>query len=234
MVSMSNSKDLIEQITYEVNQNDSILVTGGHFMVSNIKKINNGTLESFTKAVEVYKSLIKRDYDVKLGVFINDIGLTCSGQGSCSIEKMKFLNSPSLPIEYSDILAKYDIKEETVLIVSERFLRNRAKRIFHSVRKRDYNIVEREEGYYFVIEDRPEIILTRKNDSDKYGTPACPLIMTAFGLEHKRMGFNKSINFYYIGNDNTSNIPNYMPIEKGKLLATIVDREVYTKNVYIS
>lgn len=214
-------------------EQENTIVTGGHFMITNKENLNNGTIDSFNKAVQSFKLLDGNGIHVTLGLFINDIGITCSGTDSCSLAKMKLINNPSLPIEYKNILSENGIEEDELVIISERFLRNRAKRIFHHVRKQSDAFVEREEGYYFKPKDRPEIILTRKNSSDKYGTPACPLIMSAFGLELKRMGFNNSINYYYVGSDNLSNIPNYLPIEKGKLLAHELDPNIKTENIYL-
>jgi len=215
-------------------EQENTIVTGGHFMIANIEKLNSGTIDSFYKAVKTFKLLDENGIRARLGVFINDIGLTCSGTDSCSLEKMKLINGPSLPNEYTKILIENGIEEDEVVIISERFLRNRAKRIFHQVRKQTDAFVERDEGYYFLPKDRPEIILTRKNTFDKYGTPACPLIMGAYCLELKRMGYCNSINYYYVGSDNLSNIPNYLPIEKGKLLAHEMDPSIKTENIYLN
>lgn len=214
----------------------STIVSGGHFMVSNRETLNAGTVESFREAVQTFLALREGDVPVRLGLFINDIGLTCSGGDSCSIAKVRSIGDAlAVPAEYQEILAENGLAEEELVLLSERFLRNRAKRIFHHVRKQRADaFVEREEGYYFAPPDRPEIILTRKNAHDQYGTPACPLIMSAFGLELKRMGFDNSVNFYYVGSDNVSNIPNYMPIEKGKLLAHELDPDIRTDNIYLT
>jgi len=216
------------------SEQEITIVTGGHFMISNKENLNSGTIDSFHKAVHTFKLLRKNGARVRLGLFINDIGLTCSGTDSCSLEKMKLISGHTLPNEYSKILDENGIEEAEVIIISERFLRNRAKRIFHQVRKQTDAFVERDEGYYFLPKDRPEIILTRKNTSDKYGTPACPLIMGAYCLELKRMGYSNSINYYYVGSDNLSNIPNYLPIEKGKLLAHELDPDIKTENIYLN
>lgn len=216
------------------SEQENTIVTGGHFMVTNRENLNEGTINSFRKAVQTFELLTESGVSVTLGVFINDIGLTCSGTDSCSLAKIKLINGPALPDVYKKIAAENEIDESEIVIISERFLRNRAKRIFHHVRKQTNAIVEHEEGYYFMPKDRPEIILTRKNAHDKYGTPACPLIMGAFGLELKRMGFNNSINYYYVGSDNLSNIPNYLPIEKGKLLAHEIDPNIKLENIYLT
>lgn len=222
-------KAFIDSIAHE-----NTIVTGGHFMSINRENLNSGTIDSFVKAVQTYKLFSENGNRVKLGLFINDIGLSCSGADSCSLEKMKLITGPALPVEYEEILTENGIDENEVVIISERFLRNRAKRIFHQVRKQTEAFVERSEGYYYLPKDRPEIILTRKNSHDKYGTPACPLIMAAFGLELKRMGYINSINYYYVGSDNLSNIPNYLPIEKGKLLAHELDSDINTENFYLT
>jgi|GEM_PF-2331634 len=227
------SGTLLKSLLDGIEQENTI-VTGGHFMITNKENLNSGTIDSFHKSVQTFNLLVENGIQVRLGLFINDIGLTCSGTDSCSLEKMKLINGPSLPNEYSKILNENGIEEDEVIIISERFLRNRAKRIFHQVRKQTDTFVERNEGYYFVPKDRPEIILTRKNASDKYGTPACPLIMGAYSLELKRMGYSNSINYYYVGSDNLSNIPNYLPIEKGKLLAHEMDPNIKTENIYLN
>ena len=88
------------------------IVTGGHFMITNKEKLNSGTIDSFYKAVQTYKLLNENGIRAKLGVFINDIGLTCSGTDSCSLEKMKLINGPSLPNEYTQILIENEIEED--------------------------------------------------------------------------------------------------------------------------
>lgn len=222
------------QALLDGSEHGNTIVTGGHFMVTNRENLNNGTIESFRKAVQTFELLRENDVPVRLGLFINDIGLTCSGGDSCSLEQVKLMRGPALPEEYKRILDENGIDDTGLVLISERFLRNRAKRIFHHVRKQTDAFVEREEGYYYAPKDRPEILLTRKNSQDKYGTPACPLIMSAFGLELKRMGFENSINYYYVGNDNLSNIPNYLPIEKGKLLAHELDPDIQIDNIYLT
>lgn len=235
MVSSETLYGTLEKALLDGNVRGSTIVTGGHFMVANRNKLNDGTIESFRKAVQTFLLLRENDIPVQLGLFINDIGLTCSGSDSCSLAEIKQMRELTLPDEYRAILAENGIGEGEIVLLSERFLRNRAKRIFHHVRKQHADaFVEREEGYYFAPKDRPEMILTRKNAHDRYGTPACPLIMSAFGLELKRMGFGNSINFYYVGSDNLANIPNYMPIEKGKLLAHELDPDIQTENIYLT
>ena len=234
MVSCETLSGTLLKSLLDGSAQENTIVTGGHFMITNREKLNAGTIDSFSKAVQTFEFLSENGIHVRLGVFINDIGLTCSGADSCSLEKMKLINGPSLPNEYQKIADENGIDEDEIVIISERFLRNRAKRIFHHVRKQSDAFVEHDEGYYFAPKDRPEIILTRKNAHDKYGTPACPLIMSAFGLELKRMGYRNSINYYYVGSDNLSNIPNYLPIEKGKLLAHELDPDVQIENIYLT
>ena len=134
------SGTLLKALLDGIEQEETI-VTGGHFMISNKENLNSGTIDSFNKAVQTFKLLDENGVRVKLGVFINDIGLTCSGADSCSLEKIKLINGPALPNEYAQILADNGIEEDEVVVISERFLRNRAKRIFHQVRKQTDTIV---------------------------------------------------------------------------------------------
>ena len=176
MVSCETLSETLLKSLLDGSEQENTIVTGGHFMITNKEKLNAGTIDSFSRAVQTFELLAENGIHVSLGVFINDIGLTCSGADCCSLEKIKLINGPSLPNEYKKIVDENGIDEDEVVIISERFLRNRAKRIFHHVRKQSDAFVEHDEGYYFTPKDRPEIILTRKNAHDKYGTPACPLI----------------------------------------------------------
>ena len=75
------------------------------------------------------------------------------------------------------------------------------------------------------------IILTRTSGEDKYGTPACPLIMSGLSIEQSKL-YNSSVNFYYIGEDNISNIPNYFAIEKGKRICELIGCNLKIENLY--
>ena len=70
--------------------------------------------------------------------------------------------------------------------------------------------------------------------NDKYGTPVCPLIMAGLNIMQEKLGFSKSINFYYIGEDNTYNIPNFFILEKGKRVNELLDCKINVKNIYFN
>lgn len=213
-------------------QDKKILITGGHFMASKSESINKGTVVSFEKAAFEFKKYRNNSIDVNLGVFVNDIGAICSNN-TCSISSPGELEIPS---KFDEVIDRYKIDREEVLLISEKYIRNRSKRIFHKLRKSEFSkdIVAKKEGYYLHIENNPEILLTRINDQDKYGTPACPLIMTAYSLENERMGFDESINYYYVGSDNLENIPSYLPIEKGRFFSKMISDKHETTNIYLT
>jgi hypothetical protein len=76
-----------------------------------------------------------------------------------------------------------------------------------------------------------KIILTKTQGKDKYGTPACPLIMSGLNFEQSK-SYTIAINFYYVGQDNMFNIPNYFVIEKGKKVSDLFGCKMSVENLY--
>jgi hypothetical protein len=213
---------------------DGCLITGGHFMLTSAgPHLNEGTIDSFSKAVFHYAH--NRHKKAALGLLINDIGAVCSPT-SCTIapedvSKTEF----RLPSEYVGILQEAGVAEKELIIFWEKHMRNRGKKALHKLLSHNSGkIVETEEGYiYQCPTSRVNIILTRRSPNDKYGTPACPLIMSAYFLENKKLGFTSSLNFYYVGEDNELNVANHYVIEKGRFLALEFSGDLDVKNVYL-
>ncbi|MBM3705786.1 MAG: hypothetical protein FJW66_04595 [Actinobacteria bacterium] len=98
--------------------------------------------------------------------------------------------------------------------------------------KTDISIKKEANGFFLIDPGYYEkIILTRTAAKDKYGTPACPLIMAGLSIIQGRL-YRSSINFYYTGADNISNIPNYFVIEKGKRVAELFGIKINVENIY--
>ena len=114
-------------------------------------------------------------------------------------------------------------------------MRNRGKKEFLKIKKNNKEIKDINGNKWLIDKQGWEkVLLTRKRENDKYGSPACPLIMAGYASEQKRRGFKSSLNIYYIGEDNRQNIPNYYIIEKGKKVAEILGTKIDVKNVYFS
>jgi len=212
------------------------LITGGHYMINSNGEpiLNNGTIDSFEKAVNLYH-LNRENKTIKLGILVNDIGATCSGSGinsSCSLSLKYALKDFKLPAEYLAILDKYDISANEVVIYREKYIRNRSKKMFLKIIANNPSIKREHEGIWYVNEyDR--IILTRINSFDKYGTPACPLIMAGLIFQQENDNYQHSINFYYVDKENLQNIPNLHVIEKGRYIAEKLNSKLKTKNYYL-
>lgn len=214
------------------------LFCGGHFILdgSKPKVMNEGTITSFEAAVKAYSSAKAAQLEnVGLGVLLNDIGQTCSAD-ACSISSIKPLDRGAFefPKEYLAILEKYDVPRNEVVIYWEKHMRNRGKKLFHKNKnKRDFFL--KDGDYYIQDEDGiGEILVLRQMGADKYGTCGCPMIMAAYAHQQENHGYKQSVNVYYIGNDNTENIPNYTVIEKGKRLGEVLGSSLRVKNLYFS
>lgn len=215
-------------------ENDTIF-TGGHFMIVNGKpNLNKGTIKSFELAVELYKRA-KEKNKAGLGVLINDIGECCDSDVCPIINVKKFEREKfKLPDEYIKILSENKIKEEEVKIYWEKHVKNRAKKNLVKIVKAKQKNIKEMDGSYWFISYGVKIILSRMRDKDKYGSVACPLIMATFSKEQEQDGFHKSVNIYYIGEDNKLNIPNSFVIEKSKMLMEFIDYKINVKNVYFT
>jgi hypothetical protein len=195
---------------------DNCLITGGHFRIfldeNNPKStINTGTLKSFKYAISLFK--IAKKEKIKANI----------------VDKDKF----SIPLKYRQILNNENISEKTLIVYWEKHMRNRGKKeIVKRIREGDPLIIKDSRGFYLSDpEGYGRIVLTRKREEDKYGTPACPLIMAGLNLEQNKR-FSCSINFYYIGNDNFDNIPNHFVIEKGIKVSKFLGADIEVNNIF--
>lgn len=214
---------------------DNTLITGGHFtLTQDYNSINDGTIASFRNAVEHYSKAKPLFKNVSLGILINDIGSICSGS-SCSVVSVPSKENFILPDIYRSILNDFYIKEEELIIFWEKHMRNRAKKMLHKALGQNHpHIFYVDGGYVYRCPlKNVEILLTRYSKQDKRGTPACPLIMSAFASEQMRNGFSSSFNFYYVGEDNYTNVANHFIIEKSKFLSESLKQNISIKNIYI-
>jgi len=228
---------------------DNIIITGGHFRIffeKDIKTVslNIGTVLSFEYAVKLYLHAVSKNIKADLGVLINDMGSSCDENG-CHLKTSGFIRMDyPLPEEYIEVLSQNGIKDYPVKIYWEKHIRNRGKKELLKLLKKDSSpninsgtksipCIIKEKNALFI--DDPQgygkIILTRTQGKDKYGTPACPLIMSGFNIEQSK-SFDSSINFYYIGEDNINNIPNYFAIEKGKRICELIGYKLKIENLY--
>ena len=218
---------------------DGMVITGGHFMLdeSNQAVLNQGTIDSFRKAAELYKYGKDASYQVGLGILINDIGVTCDYYDVCSTGKRDFSReSFALPQQYQEIFTELGIEAEKVDIYWEKHMRNRGHKLLRREVRKGNQAIEDFNGDHWLADEEGygRILLSSSREHDQYGNAACPLIMAAYALEKQRRGFNQSLNIYYVGNDNTRNIPNHFVIEKGKRVAEILGRDVQVRNVYFT
>jgi hypothetical protein len=237
MKTQSQLTKIVKGISSDVGE--GYVITGGHFLIEGgqPKELNEGTYISFKAALQLYKLAKSQNKKVGIGILLNDIGQVC-GVDACSINQMKSAfsrNEFELPQRYKEILADEKVLEKEINIYWEKHMRNRGKKLFNKLKNSRKDITKKNGEYY--LSDKKgygDILLLRKMVMDKYGTPACPLIMAAYALEQEKRGFNASLNLYYIGNDNTSNIPNHIVIEKGKRVAEILGGKIDVKNIYMT
>ena len=229
----------------EINNNifdhkiiDGTIITGGHFMLGGdyLKNLNYGTINCFDQAAKTYKTAKEKNVKVALGILINDMGAVCdSKKKTCFLNSQLQKNNFLLPLPYMEILKKYSINENEVIIYWEKNLRNIGKKELHKkIRKSELYLEFKEGAYWFINKSDGRIItLSRPNVNDKYGIAACPLIMAALAKQNQTDGFNSSLNFYYIDLDNEDNIPNYFAIEKGRIVAETFYKNINVMNVYL-
>ncbi len=217
---------------------NNTVITGGHFRLffnngKIIQNFNQGTIVSFRLAVWLYSISISQNINTGLGLLINDMGSACEEDG-CKTGLLKFSRPDfKLPEEYLSILSEYKIKEQVIELYWEKNIRNRSKKIFLKQFKKDGKMPKKQSDGFFV--DDPDgygkIILTRTIGKDKYGTPACPLIMAGLNIIQGEK-YASSINFYYTGSDNIQNIPNPFVIEKGERLSGIFGSVINVNNLF--
>ena len=233
-----------------------VILTGGHYRIFSDEKglsgeINSGTIKSLKLAKKTQIELKNKNIGTDLGILINDMGVACD-ENICSINDLKFSREDyKLPSVYYDILNSpgksikhfkgYINTEDDIKIFWEKNIKNKAKKYFIKILKagsylknKDINI-ERDKNGFFISDPEKygKIILTRTQGKDKYGTPACPLIMAGFNISLWKLKYSMCINFYYIGQDNSFNIPNYFVIEKGKRVAELFGCDIDIVNIYL-
>jgi len=222
----------------------NVIITGGHFRIFFDKKdtiefINPGTIMSFSYAIDLFLLAEEKGFKADLGILINDMGSSCVEEG-CTAKTVSFSRQDyDLPAGLSGILKTKGLSEYPLQFFWEKHARNRGKKellkILHTSKNdnlRDSILKIGSDGFF--IED-PEyfgrIILTRTRGRDKYGTPACPLIMSGLNMIQS-LKYERSINFYYIGEDNINNIPNHNAIEKGKRVTQLFESNIQVENLY--
>jgi len=218
--------------------NNNCLITGGHYRIfyenkSFVENLNEGTINSFKLAASLYKIAQSMGLITDLGILINDMGASCD-ESECENKNFTFKReSFRLPGPYLEILEQENINVNIIKIFWEKHIRNRGKKEFLKRLKKKNSDIFREIKDFFISDQRDygKIILTRTRVNDKYGVPACPLIMAGLNLEQNKT-YKSSINFYYIGNDNQINIPNYFVIEKGKRVSEIFGADITVNNIY--
>jgi hypothetical protein len=217
---------------------DNCIITGGHFRIFFNKEglsgsINRGTLYSFEAAVRLFKFARKKGLSSDIGLLINDMGSACDEDG-CPIKPLSFSRDAfSLPDNYIDILNDNGLDQKEIIIYWEKHIRNKSKKAFlRKIKGKCQDIIKGREGY-FLKAPGPylKVILTRTLRKDKYGVPACPLIMGGL-LKVQSDTYDQSINYYYIGQDNHENIPNHFVLEKARPVGDFLGADIEMENIY--
>lgn len=214
------------------------IITGGHFRIFFEDKnftinLNDGTLKSFLLSVKLYKIAITKNLKPDLGILINDMNSSCDEEG-CILPGSKFSRDGFiLPVQYLKILKEEAIPVDLVIIYWEKHMRNRGKKeLLKKIKKKTDNILNKPKGLFLKDSGGYEkILLTRPRANDKYGAPACPLIIAGLNIDQDKK-YNSSVNFYYIGEDNHTNIPNYFVIEKGKRVSEFLGSKIIVNNIF--
>ncbi|EKD57002.1 MAG: hypothetical protein ACD_58C00029G0002 [uncultured bacterium] len=213
------------------------MICGGHFMISQdgSPELNEGTIESFREAVKLFSITKNKYWNIGLGLLINDIGTVCSSNNTCNIKNIFVKNKFTLPKVYLEILKDNQILPSKIIIFWEKHIRNRGKKEFYKRKNSLSKKLETMNDNIYLKDNKGYglILLTRVNSDDKYGVPACPLIMAGLAFEQEKLGFDNSLNIYYVGDDNSKNIPNYLVIEKGKRVARIFNSKITINNVFL-
>lgn len=217
---------------------NNMAISGGHFMIQEdgTANLNQGTIDSFKESVKMYATAKNKQWNVQLILLINNMGAVCDTKKNvCMIDPEELKSNFSLPKEYNQILKEFNISQGEVKIYWEKNLRNRGKKeLLKKVKEEDKNIELKEGAYWFINpDDGRKITLSRPNPNDKYGIPACPLIMTAFADKIRKEGYETSLHFYYVDLENEDNIPNYFAIEKGRIVAESFYNDLNIMNIYL-
>ena len=225
---------------FHQNLEPKTLITGGHIVLGDLAaSLNDGTVLSFYAAVRAYKSNLSRGVPVGLGILINDIGMVC-GANSCSINKSSTGRTEfKFPDIYARILDEAQVPVSGVQIFWEKHMRNRGQKELLKRLDKHPRIRVIDGESWLVGENSSEFddsatLLARRSAHCESGTPACPLIMGAYGMDQHRRGYTTSVNFYYVGEDNFENIPNHFNIEKGVEVAAVFEPRIQIKNIYFS
>lgn len=228
--------DLLEK--GKASLGDKCLITGGHFRIffndGNFEPhLNEGTIRSFKAALELFSISRSQGLSTDIGLLINDMGSACDEDG-CRIDSLDFSRDKyRLPRLYLELMHGYGIDRDDIRIYWEKHIRNRAKKEFLKLLKKGDNGIKKDLKGYYMEKKNPysRIILTRTQGRDKYGVPACSLIMGGLNFEQGKY-YDRSINFYYIGSDNIDNIPNYFVIDKAQHVARLLGSSIDVVNIY--
>jgi hypothetical protein len=215
------------------------IITGGHFRIFFNKDrywfdLNDGTVNSFKYALNLFQIAKKKNIKADIGILINDMSSICDTSG-CIREDIDFSRDNFiLPDKLRKMLDEDQITNSDLKLYWEKHIRNRGKKYLKRIIRRGQQSIYKNRGEFFIEDEKGfgKIILTRKNIDDRYGTPACPLIMAGLNMEQDAE-YSNSINFYYIGDDNLNNIPNYFAIEKGTRVAKYFGTKIEIHNIYI-
>lgn len=228
----------VNELPFSALEGGKVLVTGGHFVAGPKPLLNCGTLTSLQVAAIAYKRLLSKNINASLGILVNDIGATCSATG-CSLVGSSFNRETfEFPECYCDTLSAMEIEISDVSIFWEKKMRNRGQKVLRQRVGRDESIKVIEGESWLLTRDsdglEDDYLLARNSPHCPSGTPACPLIMGGYSLEQDRQGYLSSLHYYYIGEDNYTNIPNYLQIEKGVRVGQFFGSRTNIRNVYFT
>jgi len=222
----------------QIKLRSNCIITGGHFRIffedNNFTiNLNTGTLKSFLLSVRLYKIARNKNLNPGLGILINDMDSSCDEENCLSAGSKFSRDGFFLPTEYLNILKEETLPIDLVKIYWEKHMRNRGKKeLLKKIKMKTGNILNEPKGLFLRDPGGYEkILLTRPRADDKYGAPACPLIMAGLNFEQDK-NYDSSVNFYYIGEDNQSNIPNYFVIEKAKRVSGFLGSKIIVNNIF--
>lgn len=216
----------------------NILVTGGHFIAGHCLSINPGTVDSFKAAVHTYQHLTKYGIPSALGILIKDIGSIYSSYSyPVSFYQLDY-GTLQLPQEYHQILQDSYLNPEDVHIFLEKNMRTRGqKELNRRIGSSSFIQIVDEDTWIYLpdkLGKKEAFLLAEKSPDSSSGIPSCPLIMAGYTIHQEQLGFDSSINYYYIGEDNYKNVPNHYDIDKGARVASSFGSSLMVRNVYFT
>jgi hypothetical protein len=112
----------------------TVLIIAGHYCVANdyaeLSNLAETEINSLNIGIEQYYYYLQQGNQVKLVIWVNDIGLT-------TIERQQFQQNYQIPDNYADLLIKSGIESANIIIRFESRARNRASKIVRQI-KRDF------------------------------------------------------------------------------------------------